>query len=570
MLPIVLPLALSIACNGKNETTDDSQGGGPDDTGAQPCPGNHPYETYYPDDDADGFGRTDEPLEACQPTPKGYSLREGDCDDTNPDAHPDQQEDCATPFDDDCDGTINQPTGVNLVNCTQFSVDTDADGFGNAGDSACLCEPDKTHTAPAPGDCDDRDPKVHLGTPTCVALVDKIWTARVEGTDIGDYVFAPELDEVAGSEIVIGSPDANGGAGAFFLLPGTSTGTIDLAKKGAPVIEIDGAKGARLGSALAGPARLVGADPQVALEASGGLLVVAAADFGAGSISSPLATITGASVPTVLADDDSDGDSLGQLIAVCETCGVKKEGEVYAIAEPPAGTSVAASIAEATISGTLGGELEKAALADAGDMNADGFEDIAIGAPESAGGPGAAYVFLGPQPKSATLADADAVLSPDKLDLDLGRELAGPADYDDDGYDDLAVGSERHGMNGGVFIMSGPPVSAQSGVDATAIIRGHDGDGLGFSSSAIRTGAGPDAIAIGAPSAMFAAHDAGTVTVLVGPLSGLYYIQTDGVSLVQTEQASAFGSDVTTTSTGDVLVGASDAVFLVPGTAFGL
>jgi hypothetical protein len=123
-------------------------------------------------------------------------------------------------------------------------------------------------------------------------------------------------------------------------------------------------------------------------------------------------------------------------------------------------------------------------------MNADGFEDIAIGAPESAGGPGAAYVFLGPQAKSATLADADAVMSPDELDLDLGWELAGPADYDDDGYDDLAVGSERHGMNGGVFVMGGPPVSAQSGVDATAIIRGHRGDVHGFSMSAMPNGGG--------------------------------------------------------------------------------
>jgi len=210
MLPIVLPLALSIACKGENGTPD-SQGGA-DDTGALPCPGNRPYETFFPDDDADGYGRTDEPLEGCQPTPKGYSLRPDDCDDTNPDAHPGQQEDCATAFDDDCDGTINQASGVNLLNCTQFSIDTDADGFGNAGDSLCLCEPDKTHTAPMPGDCDNRDPKVHLGTPTCVALEDEVWTARINGTNIGEYVFAAELDEVAGSEIVIGSAQATSAA----------------------------------------------------------------------------------------------------------------------------------------------------------------------------------------------------------------------------------------------------------------------------------------------------------------------------------------------------------------------
>jgi hypothetical protein len=247
-------------------------------------------------------------------------------------------------------------------------------------------------------------------------------------------------------------------------------------------------------------------------------------------------------------------------------------GEVYLISDPPAGSSTAADLAVARISGTLDGELERAALADAGDMNADGFRDIAIGAPESAGGAGAAYVFLGGQAAEATLADADAVLSPDDLDLDLGWELAGPADYDDDGYDDLAVGSKRHGMNGGVFVMSGPPVSATSGVDATAIIRGYEGDTHGFTLSVLRVGVGPDALAVGAPSAGFAAHEAGTVTVLVGPLSGNYYIQTDGVSLVQTAETSAFGSGLATVGLTDLLVGASDSdsAYVVPGAVFGL
>jgi len=42
------------------------------------------------------------------------------------------------------------------------------------------------------------------------------------------------------------------------------------------------------------------------------------------------------------------------------------------------------------------------------------------------------------------------------------------------------------------------------------------------------------------------------------------------VSLVQTEEKSAFGSALATTSSGDLLVGASDVVYVVPGAAFGL
>src|SRR4029079_8773883 len=106
--------------------------------------------------------------------------------------------------------------------------------------------------------------------------------------------------------------------------------------------------------------------------------------------------------------------------ALCETCGEKEVGEVYLISDPPAGSSAAADLAVARISGTLDAELERAALADAGDMNADGFRDIAIGAPESAGGPGAAYIFLGGQASEATLADAAAGLSPAPTALPLG------------------------------------------------------------------------------------------------------------------------------------------------------
>jgi hypothetical protein len=168
------------------------------------------------------------------------------------------------------------------------------------------------------------------------------------------------------------------------------------------------------------------------------------------------------------------------------------------------------------------------------------------------------------------LADADAVMSPDEFDLELGSELAGPADYDDDGYDDLAVGSKRRDMNGGVFVLNGPPANAKSGVDSDAIVRGYPGDEHGFSMSVLHVG-GPDALAVGAPSAGFAARDAGSVTVLVGPLSGFYYLQADGVSVVQTEEASAFGSALATTNGTSVVVGApaSDAVFLLPATAFG-
>ncbi len=201
----------------------------PDDTGALPCPGDRPYETFYPDDDGDGYGRTEEPLEACQPTPSGYALRPDDCDDTNADVHPDQKEDCATDFDDDCDGTINQPTGVNLANCTDYFVDTDADGFGNARRqrSACATRTRRTRRR--------RRATATTATPRSTWGRRPAWrSSRRSGRrgstaqgrrPIGDYVFAANLDAVAGGRGVLGDPTRTAAPARCSSCPGAPDGS---------------------------------------------------------------------------------------------------------------------------------------------------------------------------------------------------------------------------------------------------------------------------------------------------------------------------------------------------------
>jgi len=59
-----------------------------------------------------------------------------DCDDDNPDVNPGQNEDCSTPYDDNCNGTVNEG-------------DADGDGY-----DSLACDGD---------DCDDNDAEVHPG-----------------------------------------------------------------------------------------------------------------------------------------------------------------------------------------------------------------------------------------------------------------------------------------------------------------------------------------------------------------------------------------------------------------------
>lgn len=88
--------------------------------------------TLYTDSDADGFGNTNAPVEACAVSP-GIVEVDGDCDDTDADAYPDAEEVCDQK-DNDCDAEIDEE--VELT----FFTDADADGFGDPDAPVLACE----------------------------------------------------------------------------------------------------------------------------------------------------------------------------------------------------------------------------------------------------------------------------------------------------------------------------------------------------------------------------------------------------------------------------------------------
>lgn len=108
------------------------------------------------------------------------------------------------------------------------------------------------------------------------------------------------------------------------------------------------------------------------------------------------------------------------------------------------------------------------AVAGAGDVNGDGFDDIVVGAPmytDQEGvedREGAFYVFFGSE--SGPSQNPDWIVDSDQMNARLGTAVRAAGDVNDDGYDDLIVGApsylnpETEVREGAVLLFLGGPL----------------------------------------------------------------------------------------------------------------
>jgi len=82
----------------------------------------------------------------------------GDCDDLDVLVHAGAEETCETVWDDDCDGTNN---AEGAAGCTDFFTDFDGDGYGDDALTGCWCHPTTEYTTALSGDCHDSNPLVN-------------------------------------------------------------------------------------------------------------------------------------------------------------------------------------------------------------------------------------------------------------------------------------------------------------------------------------------------------------------------------------------------------------------------
>jgi len=147
--PNVNPAADEV-CNGIDDDCDGDIDGDDSNLAAD--------QTWFRDDDGDGYGTGDQGLLTCEP-PEGTAPTNEDCDDDDPDRNPDAEEVC-NGRDDNCDRLVDEDDpSLDPASLNTYYVDADGDGAGDEDDpgiEACVSpDPELVTTG---GDCDDNDP----------------------------------------------------------------------------------------------------------------------------------------------------------------------------------------------------------------------------------------------------------------------------------------------------------------------------------------------------------------------------------------------------------------------------
>jgi hypothetical protein len=267
-------------------------------------------------------------------------------------------------------------------------------------------------------------------------------SATIEGGTTGEsfglVAGAGDVNHDGYDDVVIGSPGWSSGTGRVSLYIG---GPLGLSRS--PVRRWMGSTESAMGSAVAGVGDVNGdgyADfgagaPET--ENGGG-----AASFFYGSSAGPALASDLVLLGNAYADDlgaavstaaDVNGDGFSDLVAAA-TGAAGGLGSVYVFQGSPHGLATVASI---TLSGLAEGDAFGAAVA-SGDVNADGSDDLVVGAPEAADRQGQVSVFLG----SVTgLPSTAATTITGTAQNDFGWSLADAGDVNADGFRDVVVGA---------------------------------------------------------------------------------------------------------------------------------
>jgi hypothetical protein len=424
--------------------------------------------SFFVDGDLDGFGGTST-VDACS-QPASTFVTSTDCDDANSAINPGATEVCDS-VDNDCDTLIDEDGGS-----TTFFRDVDGDSYGINSDTQTACTAPTGYVA-LNNDCNDSDVSVNPGAAevcldgidsdcdstdslgSCdgdIANSDLTITGVSSGDRLGQAIsYAGNITGTTARDFILGSRLASSEDGAVYIFDGSAS--FSGTSSASTATTITGASGERFGFSVAGGTNLLGG---------------------------------------ITSDFNGDGNDDLLVGAPNADVGGSPLGAAYMFYGPIAANTTS-SAANAVFTGQVGQDSINPAnhnavntgyaVAFVGDVNSDGYADIAIGDPSkknSGSTNGEAYLIFGrgntfdgsevqltsqyEGTNSLNEASWRAQFGREILSDGTDREQMGSAidaigDVNGDGIDDLAVGAYRWDAssgnpnlnNGGVFVWYG-------------------------------------------------------------------------------------------------------------------
>jgi hypothetical protein len=391
-------------------------------------------ETWYADGDGDGYGDPATASTACT-APSGSVSDATDCDDTDAGTNPAGVEWCGG-GDEDCDGAVDE---ADATDAASWYADTDADGYGDSAAMTVACAAPSGTVADAT-DCDDTDGASHPGANELCGGDDEDCDGTVDEDDASD----------AGTWHADADADGYGDAASSTLACVAPSGTL---ADGSDCDDTDSAV-----SPAATEVCLDGVDNDCSGDSGG-------CELSDGSLANADVIIDIDTPSTsfghgVWTPGDVDGDGYGDLI-------VHQAAPVYLryMTGPYVDEVADSSRWSATF------ELYSASRVATGDLDGDGYADLAVN--DQRTGPTTSTLDIFPGPWSGTYSTADATYS---LTEDRYRASndSSAGDLDGDGLDELIVGCLSCGTSrqGRVFVMFGPPVTGTTFAAASLVFDG--------------------------------------------------------------------------------------------------